>query len=245
MTRARVGTSGWRYPPWRRTFYPEGLAQRRELEHLSRRVDTIEINGSFYSLQQPSSWQAWARETPDDFVFAVKGPRFVTHMKQLRDVEVPLANFFASGPLALGAKLGPVLWQLPPRMRFDADKLAGFLELLPRSTAEAAKLAEGHDERMEGRSHLTTDADRPLRHAVEPRHESFRDPEFAALLRATGVATVIADSAGTWPTFDQVTADLVYLRMHGYGELYAGGYPPVGIGRTGHHVRWSSLRHVR
>ena len=203
VTRARVGTSGWRYPPWRRTFYPEGLAQRRELEHLSRRVDTIEINGSFYSLQQPSSWQAWARETPDDFVFAVKGPRFVTHMKQLRDVATPVANFLASGVLALGPKLGPVLWQLPPRMRFDASRVAAFLELLPRTTAAAARLAEQHDERLDGRALTATDADRPLRHAVEPRHESFRDPAFAELLRANGIALVMADSPGTWPVFDE------------------------------------------
>jgi uncharacterized protein YecE (DUF72 family) len=227
--RVRIGTSGWLYPPWRGVFYPPGLPHRLELEHLSGLLDSVEINGSFYSLQKPQSYASWAARTPADFLFAVKGPRFVTHMKQLRDVEVPLANFFASGVLALGPKLGPVLWQLPPRMRFDAAKLGGFLELLPRTTAEAAKLAEGHDERLAGRSHLTADADRPLRHAVEPRHESFRDPAFAALLREQGVATVIADSASTWPTFDQVTSDLVYLRMHGYGELYSGGYPPDAL----------------
>jgi uncharacterized protein YecE (DUF72 family) len=226
VARVRIGTSGWLYPPWRGDFYPEGLPQRLELEHLSSLVDTVEINGSFYSLQRPESYAAWARRTPQDFLFAVKGPRFVTHMKQLRDVGTPLANFFASGVLALGPKLGPVLWQLPPRMRFDAEKLDGFLRQLPRSTAAAAELASRHDERMEGRALLVADADRPVRHAVEPRHESFRDPAFAALLREHGVATVIADSAGTWPTFDQVTSDLVYLRMHGYGELYAGGYPP-------------------
>jgi uncharacterized protein YecE (DUF72 family) len=229
VARVRIGTSGWLYPPWRGTFYPPGLPHRLELEHLSGLLDTVEINGSFYSLQRPQSYLGWAARTPTDFLFAVKGPRFVTHMKQLRDVEVPLANFFASGVLALGAKLGPVLWQLPPRMRFDADRLGAFLGLLPRTTVAAAELAEGHDERMEGRSHLAVDADRPVRHAVEPRHQSFRDPAFAALLREHGVATVIADSAGTWPTFDQVTSDLVYLRMHGYGELYAGGYPPAAL----------------
>jgi uncharacterized protein YecE (DUF72 family) len=235
--RVRIGTSGWLYPPWRGTFYPPGLPHRLELEHLSGRLDSVEINGSFYSLQRPESYAGWAARTPDDFLFAVKGPRFVTHMKQLRDVAVPLANFFASGVLALGPKLGPVLWQLPPRMRFDRDKLAGFLELLPRGTAEAAKIAAGHDERMEGRALLTIDADRPLRHAVEPRHESFRDPAFAALLREHGVATVIADSAGEWPTFDQVTAELVYLRMHGYGELYAGGYPPEALDAMAERMR--------
>jgi uncharacterized protein YecE (DUF72 family) len=224
QTRARVGTSGWRYPPWRRTFYPVGLPQRDELAHLSRRVDSIEINGSFYSLQRPESWEAWVAQTPDDFVFAVKGPRFVTHLKQLRDVETPVANFLASGILALGPKLGPVLWQLPPRMRFDAERVAAFLALLPRSTGAAACLAERHDERLDGRAHTTTDADRPLRHAVEPRHESFRDPAFAELLRENGIALVVADSAGTWPVFDVSTADFRYVRLHGADELYASGY---------------------
>ncbi len=135
-------------------------------------------------------------ETPDDFVFAVKGGRFVTHLKQLRDVAAPLANFFASGVLALGPKLGPVLWQLPPRMRFDADRVGAFLELLPHSTAAAAELAARHDERLDGRALTETDADRPLLHAVEPRNESFRDPGFVAQLREHGVALVVADSAG-------------------------------------------------
>jgi uncharacterized protein YecE (DUF72 family) len=237
VTRARVGTSGWRYPPWRRTFYPDGLAQRRELEHLSRRVDTIEINGSFYSLQRPESWQAWARETPDGFVFAVKGPRFVTHMKQLRDVRAPVANFLASGVLALGPKLGPVLWQLPPRMRFDPERMAAFLELLPRTTAAAARLAEEHDERLDGRALTATDADRPLRHAVEPRHESFRDPAFAALLREHGVALVMADSPGTWPVFDDGTTDFRYARLHGADELYASGYTPGALDEWAERVR--------
>lgn len=229
MARVRVGTSGWRYPPWRRTFYPEGLPQRRELEHLSRRVDSIEVNGSFYSLQRPESYRSWAAETPEDFLFSVKGPRFVTHLKQLRDVGTPVANFFASGVLALGPKLGPVLWQLPPRMRFDPDRTAAFLDLLPRTTAEAVRTAEGHDERLEGRAHLATDADRPLRHAVEPRHESFRDPRFTALLRAHDVALVLADSAGTWPVFDELTTDFAYVRLHGQDELYAGGYTPDAL----------------
>ncbi len=170
-----IGTSGWRYPPWRGAFYPAGLAQRRELEHLSRRVSSIEINGSFYALQRPENYRSWAAEAPDDFVFAVKGGRFITHLKQLREVEAPLANFFASGVLALGPKLGPILWQLPPRMRFDAERLAAFLALLPRTTGAAARLATGHDERLDGRALTETDADRPLRHALEVRHESFRD----------------------------------------------------------------------
>ena len=219
-----VGTSGWRYPPWRGTFYPPGLVQRRELEHLSRRVDSIEINGSFYSLQRPESYRAWAAETPDDFVFAVKGGRFVTHFKQLRDVGTPLANFFASGVLALGPKLGPVLWQLPPRMPFDAGRLGEFLAALPRSTGAAAELAKRHDERLDGRAFTEIDADRPLRHALEVRHPTFARPEFVELLRAQGVALVVADTAGTWPHLEDVTADFVYVRLHGDTELYTSGY---------------------
>lgn len=233
----RVGTSGWRYPPWRGAFYPPGLPQRRELEHLSRRVTSIEVNGTFYSLQRPESFASWAAETPDDFLFAVKGPRFVTHLKQLRDVETPVANFLASGVLALGAKLGPLLWQLPPRMRFDEARLGAFLDLLPRTTAAAAELATRHDERLEGRAHTTTDADRPLRHAVEPRHESFRDPACLALLRAHGVALVVSDSPGTWPVFDEVTADFDYVRLHGADELYVSGYTPEALRRWARRVR--------
>ncbi|MFC4948569.1 DUF72 domain-containing protein [Pseudonocardia sp. GCM10023141] len=229
VARVRVGTSGWRYPPWRTTFYPKGLPQRRELEHLSRQVTSIEINGSFYALQRPENYRAWAAETPDDFLFSVKAPRFITHMKQLREVETPLANFFASGVLALGAKLGPVLWQLPPRMRLDPDRMATFLALLPRTSTAAAALAVRHDERMEGRTLLEIDADRPLRHAVEVRNETFRDPAFRELLRAHDVALVVADSAGQWPRFDDVTADFCYVRLHGEGELYVGGYTPDAL----------------
>ncbi|WP_224392623.1 DUF72 domain-containing protein [Pseudonocardia sp. ICBG1293] len=239
-----VGTSGWRYPPWRGTFYPTGLVQRRELEYLSRRVTSIEINGSFYALQRPESYRAWAGQVPPGFVFAVKGPRFVTHLKQLRDVAVPVANFLASGVLGLGPALGPVLWQLPPRMRFDAGRVAEFLSLLPATTAAAARAATGHDERLDGRALVETDADRPLRHAVEPRHESFRDPAFTALLREHGVALVLSDSAGTWPVFDEVTADLVYLRLHGQGELYSGGYTAEALDGWAERIRaWRDAGH--
>jgi uncharacterized protein YecE (DUF72 family) len=229
VARAWVGTSGWRYPPWRGTFYPQGLAQRRELEHLSRRVDSIEINGSFYSLQRPESYRSWVAETPEDFVFAVKGGRFVTHFKQLRDVETPLANFFASGVLGLGPKLGPVLWQLPPRMRFDAVRIERFLAMLPRSTEAAADLAARHDERLEGRALTRAAADRPLRHALEVRHPSFCNREFVELLRAQDVGLVVADTAGTWPHLEDVTSDFVYVRLHGDTELYTSGYTPDAL----------------
>jgi uncharacterized protein YecE (DUF72 family) len=225
------------YPPWRGTFYPAGLAHRRELEYLSRQLNSIEINGSFYSLQRPTSYQAWAAATPEDFVFAVKGGRFITHMKKLRDVETPLANFFASGVLALGAKLGPLLWQLPPNLPFDADRLATFLDLLPRSTAEAATLAQCHDERLDGRAWTSTDADRPLRHALEVRHPSHRDPALIELLRAEGVALVIADTAGIWPYLEDVTADFVYVRLHGDSELYVSGYSDEALDTWAQRIR--------
>ncbi|MGZ4542404.1 MAG: DUF72 domain-containing protein [Mycobacteriaceae bacterium] len=220
----RVGISGWTYPPWRKVFYPEGLPHRSELAYASRLLRTVEINGSFYSLQKPTSYQKWCAETPEDFVFSVKGGRFVTHLKKLRDVETPLANFFSSGVLALGHKLGPVLWQLPPSLAFDAERLAAFFELLPRTTVEAARLAERHDERMAGRAWTTTDAERPLRHVLEVRHPSYRDPEFPKLLRQHEIGLVIADSAGKWPQLEEVTADVVYVRLHGDTELYASGY---------------------
>src|SRR5688500_1932022 len=159
------GISGWRYGPWRGTFSPKGLAQRRELEYASRRLNSIEINGSFYSLQRPEFYQQWYDATPDDFVFAVKGGRFITHMKKLKDVETPLANFFASGVLKLKEKLGPILWQFPPGFAFNEERFGDFFELLPKTTTEAARLARKHDERLKGRSWTKADADRPIRYA--------------------------------------------------------------------------------
>src|SRR4029453_1424931 len=161
----RIGISGWRYPPWRGVFYPGGLPQARELRWASERLRSVEINGSFYSLQRPSSYRRWYEETPADFVFAVKGGRFLTHHKKLRDCEGPLANFFASGVLALEEKLGPILWQLPPRLAFAAARLAGFLSILPRTTRQAAAIACGHDERIRHGAYLDVLADRPLRYA--------------------------------------------------------------------------------
>ncbi|MGH3886756.1 MAG: DUF72 domain-containing protein, partial [Pseudonocardiaceae bacterium] len=203
----------------------------------SGRVNTVEINGSFYSLQRPSSYQSWAAATPEDFVFAVKGGRFITHMKKLRDVETPLANFFASGVLALGAKLGPLLWQLPPNLPFDADRLATFFALLPRSTAEAAALAQRHDQRLEDRAWTSTDADRPLLHALEVRHPSYRDPALVELLRAHGIALVVADTAGTWPYLEDVTADFIYVRLHGDAELYVSGYTDEALDAWAERIR--------
>ena len=226
-----VGISGWRYPLWRGAFYPPGLAQRRELEFASRALSSVEVNGSFYALQRPSSFQQWHAQTPAGFVFSVKGPRFVTHMKKLTGLDVPLANFFASGVLALGDQLGPVLWQLPPTLGYDADRLAAFFALLPRTTLEAARLATHHDQRLDGRAVTTTDNDRPLRHALEVRHASFETVEFVQLLRDNDIALVRADTAGKWPALDDVTSDFVYARLHGDRELYVSGYGDAALDR--------------
>lgn len=234
----RIGISGWRYPPWRGVFYPLDLPQRRELEYASRAFDSIELNGSFYSLQTPASYTRWHDETPDDFVFAVKGPRFITHIKRLRDVDKPLANFFASGLLRLRGKLGPLLWQLPPTMRYDRGLLDEFLRALPRDTAQASELARRRETfRMTGRTALAIDSRRRMRHAVEVRHESFCNESFVALLRRHGVALVVADTAGKWPHVEDVTAGFVYLRLHGEAELYVSGYDDAALERWAGRLR--------
>ncbi|MCW2800517.1 MAG: hypothetical protein JWQ70_1989, partial [Aeromicrobium sp.] len=225
----RIGISGWTYAPWRKVFYPEGLRQKDELEYAASKLSSIEINGSFYSLQRPESYLAWRERTPERFVFAVKGGRFITHMKKLADVEAPLANFFASGPLALGDKLGPVLWQLPPTLGFDAKRLAHFFDLLPRTMTQAAELGAGHDERVDGRSYLEVASERPIRHALEIRHDSYRVPAFLDLLREHDIAVVVADTAGKWPLIREVTTDFVYVRLHGDTELYASGYSATAL----------------
>src|SRR3954468_22137289 len=219
----RIGISGWRYGPWRGKFYPKTLRQKDELAFAAQQFSSIEINGTFYSLQSPDSFRAWRDAVPRDFVFAVKGPRFITHMKRLKDVETPLANFFASGVLALGAKLGPVLWQLPPSFRFDPERLESFFAMLPRTTGQAASLARRHDTKLRRRAVLKADSERPIRHALEIRHNSFRDPAFIALLRRHAVALVVADTV-EWPLLMDATADFVYVRLHGSEQLYASGY---------------------
>ncbi len=227
-----IGISGWRYARWRGTFYPAGLAQRRELEYAAGCFPSVEINGSFYSLQRPDSFQRWHDETPEDFVFSVKGPRFITHMKRLRDCEQALANFFASGILRLGAKLGPVLWQLPPTLRFDAELLDAFLGSLPRDSEAALARARKRDTAlMQGRSALAIDRNRPIRHALEVRHDSFCDPACMRLLRRHNVAVVVADTAGKFPYLEDVSADFVYVRLHGDAQLYASGYSDTALDR--------------
>jgi uncharacterized protein YecE (DUF72 family) len=231
MSRAgqiRIGISGWRYKGWRGTFYPQNLAQRRELEFAAQHFDTIELNGSFYSLQRPQSFKQWHDETPDDFVFAVKGSRYLTHMLKLTNAEKPLANFFAQGVLRLGSKLGPILWQFPPQFAFNPEKLQSFFNLLPRTQSEAAALARGHDQRLKGRSWLEFEADLPIRHAIEIRHASCECTDFISLLRRNRIGLVVADTV-EWPLLMDITADFVYCRLHGSEQLYASGYETDAI----------------
>ena len=238
--RLRIGISGWRYEPWRKVFYPEDLAQHRELQYASRQLPTIEINGTFYSLQRPECFEAWYGDTPKGFVFAVKGSRFITHMKRLKDIERPLANFFASGIFNLRDKLGPFLWQFPPNFSFNADRLEAFFEMLPRDLESALALARRRDARVKGRSCLRIDANRRLRHAIEIRHESFLDPAFVKLLRRQKIALVVADTAGKWPCVEDVTADFMYLRLHGDEVLYASGYSDAALDRWAARIHaWS------
>nr|MBF0682771.1 DUF72 domain-containing protein [Pseudomonas sp.] len=235
-----VGISGWRYAPWRGDFYPKGLVQRNELKFASRAVSSIEINGSFYALQKPERYANWYDETPKGFVFSVKCPRFITHVRRLREVEKPLANFFASGIFQLREKLGPLLWQFPPSFKFDAQPFESFLKLLPHNTEDALRIAKGCEARMAGRSYLEIDRSRPLRHAVEIRHESFVTPEFVELLRRYEVALVVADTAGKWPYHEDLTSDFIYMRLHGAERLYTSGYTDEALHRWCQRIRsWS------
>jgi uncharacterized protein YecE (DUF72 family) len=226
-----IGVSGWRYTPWRGNFYPVGLAQARELQYASRHFNSIELNGSFYSLQRPAFYADWAAQTPPGFVFAVKGGRYITHMLKLRNAETALGNFFASGLFALGDKLGPILWQFPPNLGFHADVFEAFLAALPMTTDAAAQVAARRDQRLEGRELLVPLHQQRLRHAVEVRHDSFVDPAFIALLRKYKVAWVVADTPQPWPLYEDVTADFVYMRLHGSTELYKSRYTGEQLAR--------------
>lgn len=224
----RIGISGWRYKGWRGEFYPPGLVQRRELEYACERLNSIELNGTFYSFQSPASFQRWYEETPKDFAFSVKGSRFLSHIRRLQQVEIPLANFFAQGLLALKEKLGPILWQLPPNFKYDPGRLDSFFSILPRTHKEAANLARSHDQRVEGRSWFDVKKDRPLRYALEIRNDTFVGEEYIALLRKHKIASVVADTV-EWPLLMDVTADFVYCRLHGSEVLYASGYDSDAI----------------
>ena len=241
----RIGLSGWTYKSWRGRFYPEGLPHKDELAHMASTFDTVEINGTFYSMQRPDTFGRWAEAAPDGFTFAVKGPRFLTHMKRLNEPTAPLANFIASGLLRLGAKLGPILWQLPPTFGFDRGKLEAFFRLLPRDAGAAASLGRRHDHRLKARAWLKVERPHRLRHALEVRHDSFRDPAFIELLRRHDIALVCADTV-EWPLLMDLTSDFVYCRLHGSRELYRSGYSAAELGRWARRIRaWRDGKAMR
>jgi len=230
----RIGVSGWTYKNWHDSFYPGGLPKRRELEYASRRFNSVEVNGSFYSLISPKTWRRYRDVTPPDFVFAVKGSRFITHSKMLKEVDGPLANFFASGVLELKEKLGPILWQFSARS-IPMERFERFLQVLPRDTGEASKLAENHDDRVK-RASWEIDRPRRIRYALEIRDPDLLDPDFARLARKNGVALVFSDS-GQWPYTEELTAGYVYLRLHGSPETYASRYSDSDLDRWAGRIR--------
>lgn len=234
--RIRVGVSGWCYPAWRGTFYPKALPERLELAYAARQFSSIEVNATFYRLQRPEDFHRWAAQTPPAFRFALKGSGYITHRRKFLNPLIPLANFFASGVLALGPKLGPVLWQCPPQFAFHPDRLATFFRLLPRSLNAAAELARHHDARLQGRSLTKTPCNRPLRHAIEIRHPSFCSPAFIALLRTHNVGLVVADGPH-WPQMMDVTSNFIYCRLHGAPALYKSGYGPRALEKWAERAR--------
>lgn len=235
-----IGISGWRYRGWRGTFYPEGLPQKRELEFASRAFPTIELNGTFYNLQTPEYFSRWADAVPEGFVFSVKGPRYISHIRRLKGIEAPLANFIASGVLCLAPKLGPLLWQFPPTFKFDRARIEAFFKLLPHDTDEAVAFARRHKNRFPGKVASRRGKALPLRHAMEIRNESFRDPDFIRLLRQYDIALVCADTV-EWPRLMDITSDFVYCRLHGSEVLYTSGYDEKALNQwTKRVVAWAS-----
>ena len=234
MGAVRVGIAGWVYEPWRGAFYPPGLRQKDELAFASSALRSIEINATFYATQKPASFANWAAQTPDDFVFTLKGPKFISHQLKLKDAEAPLADFFASGPLALGHRLGPICWQLPGNLRFDAERIEAFLALLPQTAEAAQALAARHSPRIK-EPFLSTDGVGAVRHALEVRDGSYADAGVVALLRRYNVALVSADTLD-WPYAD-VTADFAYARLQGPPVEAPTGYDAAGLDALAARVR--------
>ena len=233
-----IGISGWRYAPWRNNFYPKGLVQKKELFFASRSVNSIEINGSFYALQTPERYAGWYRDTPEEFIFSVKAPRYVTHIKRLHDVDEAIANFLASGVLELREKLGPILWQFPPSFKLDEPLFAQFLAQLPHNVKDAIGHIRNYKPDYQPLEKIQSD--RVIRHCVEIRNQSFVTDAFVELLRAHKVALVFADTAGRWPYAEDVTSDFIYMRLHGDTELYRSGYSDDALKRWSSRIRkWS------
>lgn len=229
MAKIHIGMSGWTFAGWRGDFYPKGLVQKKELEFASRQVNSIEVNGTFYSLQKPASFERWYAETPEDFCFSLKAPQYITHVRRLKEVDEAVANFFASGLFCLKEKLGPILWQFPPNVMLKDDRFEKFLKLLPYDSKSASRLAKKHSSKMDGRNHTQVSGDDPIRHAFEFRHPSFMTPDFIELLRHHGVAVVFAHSGMKSPYTEDLTADFVYARMHGQEKEFNKGYTKAAI----------------
>lgn len=240
--RAFIGISGYEYKRWRDRFYPPGLSARKWLGYASRCFNSIEINGTFYSLKSPAVFERWRDEVPKrDFIFALKGGQFITHNLKLRRSESALGNFFASGVLALGRITGPILWQLPATYGFDAERMDQFMKLLPRNSRQAEEVACWHDHRL--RRGALTEAAAPVkfRHAFEVRHPSYFNEEFYNVLRRNKCAFVIADTAGRFPYAEEVTTDFVYVRLHGSQQLYVSGYTDAELADWADRIReWTS-----
>lgn len=227
MARIRVGISGWTYEGWRESFYPKHIKAKDELSYASEKFHAIEVNGTFHSLFRPKNFLTWSNQTPNGFIFAIKGPKYLTHIRRLKDFESPLSNFLASGVLALGKKLGPILWQFPPFLPFSKERFLPFMKSLPRTLGEASYLAKGYSTWLEGRTFLDLSRDLknyPMRHAIEGRHPSFKSEEFIMMARETGVAVVIGDTAGRWPYIEDITSDFLYIRLHADESKYPKGY---------------------
>lgn len=221
-----IGMSGWTFPGWRGGFYPKGTVQKKELEFASRKVTSIEINGTFYKIQKPSTFQSWYDATPQGFVFAVKAPQYITHIRRLKEeIETPVANFFASGLFRLKEKLGPILWQFPPNMMLKDDRFEKFIKLLPKTPAAASKVSKGHSSWLKGSAETSSKQVPAIRHAFEFRHPSFFNADFLGLLRENNIAVVFAHGGDEKLYIDTPTADFVYARMQGQGKEFAKGYP--------------------
>lgn len=223
MGDVEIGISGWKYDGWKGTFYPKDLPASKELEFASRELPTIEINSTFYGMQRPSSFEHWYDTTPPPFTFSVKANRYITHIKRLKDVEIPIANFFSGGILALKEKLGPILWQFPPSMQFNPERFEEFAESLPHNFEEAVRIAK-KSSLSSDRQYLKIKKNFKLRHAVEIRNFSFLNPWFVDIMRKYRIAIVFADTAGRWPYLEDITSDFLYLRLHGDSKLYKSGY---------------------
>jgi uncharacterized protein YecE (DUF72 family) len=246
VSRCYIGISGYDYQGWRGSFYPPDVPRRSWLAFASRVFNSIELNGTFYSLKSPGVFARWLDDTPDHgFVFAIKGGRFITHNLKLRNCTTALGNFFASGILALGHRTGPFLWQLPASYRFEPERMDSFMRMLPRSSRDAEAVALHHDHRLKRGALVDAAADVPYRHAFEVRHPSYFHDEFYDILRAHGCGFVIADTAGKFGYAEEVTTDFVYVRLHGSSALYTSDYTDEELASWASKVKgWMSGRHA-